>query len=80
MDQCLHRGALRDAYAAGSITPCHISATIGEVVAGKKPGRTSPAERILCVPLGTGAMDIAVAAVAYRRALERGFGRGFAFA
>ena len=80
MEQCLHRGALRDAVAAGSITPRQISATIGEVVAGKKPGRTSPAERILCVPLGTGAMDIAVAAVAYRRALERGLGRGFAFA
>lgn len=80
VEQCLHRGALRDMAAAGRITEQNIQATIGEVVAGKKPGRTSPAERILCVPLGTGAMDIAVATMAYRRALERGLGQPFAFA
>jgi alanine dehydrogenase len=78
-EQCLHRGALRDVHAAGRVTEQTIYATIGEVLAGKKPGRTSPAERILCVPLGTGAMDIAVATVAYRRALERGLGQPFAF-
>lgn len=80
VEQCFHRGALRDVHAAGKITERHIHATIGEMVAGKKPGRTSPTERILCVPLGTGAMDIAVATVAYRRALERGLGQPFAFA
>jgi ornithine cyclodeaminase/alanine dehydrogenase len=80
LDQCLHRGALRDVYATGRITERNVHATIGEVVAGTKPGRTSPAERILCVPLGTGAMDVAVATVAYRRALERGLGQRFAFA
>ncbi len=80
MEQCLHRGALRDVYAAGKMSERDVYATIGQVVAGKKPGRASPAERILCVPLGTGAMDIAVATVAYRRALERGLGQPFAFA
>lgn len=80
VEQCLHRGALRDVHAAGKITERQIHATIGEMVAGKKPGRTSPTERILCVPLGTGATDIAVATVAYRRALERGLGQSFAFA
>jgi ornithine cyclodeaminase/alanine dehydrogenase len=80
VEQCLHRGALRDVHAAGGISEQRIYATIGEVVAGRKPGRTSPTERILCVPLGTGAMDIAVATVAYRRALERGLGQPFAFA
>jgi ornithine cyclodeaminase/alanine dehydrogenase len=79
VEQCLHRGALRDVCAAGKMSERDICATIGQVVAGKKPGRTSPAERILCVPLGTGAMDIAVATVVYRRALERGLGRPFAF-
>jgi ornithine cyclodeaminase/alanine dehydrogenase len=80
VEQCLHRGALRDVAAAGRITEHGLSATIGEVVAGRKPGRTSDTERILCVPLGTGAMDIAVATVAYRRAVERGIGQQFAFA
>jgi len=50
------------------------------LIPSQKPGRTSPTERILCVPLGTGAMDIAVVTVAYRRALERGLGQPFAFA
>jgi ornithine cyclodeaminase/alanine dehydrogenase len=80
VEQCLHRGALRDVHAAGRLTERNLHATIGEIVAGKKPGRTSPTERILCVPLGTGAMDIAVATMAYRRALERGLGQRFAFA
>ena len=65
---------------AGKITAQHISATIGEVVAGKKPGRTSSTDRILCVPIGTGAMDIAVATVAYQRALEARKGERFTFA
>ncbi len=80
VEQCLHRGALRDVAAAGKIAERHLHATIGELVAGKKPGRTSPAERIICIPLGIGAHDIAVATVAYRRALERGLGRRFSFA
>jgi ornithine cyclodeaminase/alanine dehydrogenase-like protein (mu-crystallin family) len=80
VEQCLHRGALRDVHALGRITEQGIYATIGEVVAGKKPGRTSPTERILCIPLGTGAMDIAVATVVYRRARARGLGQPFAFA
>jgi ornithine cyclodeaminase/alanine dehydrogenase len=77
--QCLHRGALRELAEAGRITERNIHATIGEVVAGKKPGRTSPDERILCVPIGTGAMDIAVAAVAYERATAKGLGGEFRF-
>jgi len=77
--QCLHRGALRELSEAGKITEKHIYATIGQVVAGKKPGRTSASERILCVPIGTGAMDIAVATVVYQRALEGQSGERFTF-
>ena len=54
-------------------------ATIGELAAGKKSGDISENERILCVPIGTGAMDIAVAAVASRRAREKGLGGYFKF-
>jgi ornithine cyclodeaminase/alanine dehydrogenase len=80
VEQCLHRGALRDVAAAGKLTRDDLYATIGELAAGRKPGRISAEERILCVPLGTGAMDIAVATIAYRRALERGIGVRFDFA
>jgi ornithine cyclodeaminase/alanine dehydrogenase-like protein (mu-crystallin family) len=77
--QCLHRGALKELNEAGKITEKQIYATIGEVVAGKKPARSSATERILCIPIGTGAMDIAVATVAYQRAVAKGLGRTFAF-
>ncbi len=77
--QCLHRGALKALSEAGKISQQHIYATIGEVVAGKKPARGNAAERVLCIPIGTGAMDVAVATIAYQRALEKGMGRPFAF-
>jgi ornithine cyclodeaminase/alanine dehydrogenase len=77
--QCLHRGALRELSEAGRITEKTIYATIGEVVAGKKPGRGSAAQNTVCIPIGTGAMDIAVATLAYQRALEKGRGGHYAF-
>ena len=54
-----------------------IHATIGEVVAGLKPGRESAAERIVAVPIGMSICDIALAQLAYRRAVDRGIGRPF---
>lgn len=79
VEQCLHRGALMELNKTGKITKENISATIGELAAGKKEGRTTPAERILCVPIGTGALDIAVATVALRKAGEQGIGGKFTF-
>ena len=72
-------GILINLHEAGKISERNFAATIGEVVAGKKPGRTSPTERLLCIPIGTGAMDIAVATVALQRAGEKGLGGTFAF-
>jgi len=77
--QCLHRGALKELSERGKITEKNIYATIGEVAAGKKRGRTSDKERLLCIPIGTGAMDVAVATVVYQRALEKELGEKFTF-
>ena len=77
--QTMHRGALRDVVESGKITERDISATIGEIVAGKKKGIETPQQRIVCVPIGTGAMDIASAYVVYQRAKERGIGTEFSF-
>lgn len=78
--QCLHRGALAHLNAEGKITEKDIYATIGELAAGKKTGKEKDSERILCIPIGTGAMDIAVATQVYRRALENNIGNKFTFA
>ncbi|MBP1777620.1 MAG: putative ornithine cyclodeaminase, mu-crystallin, partial [candidate division NC10 bacterium] len=77
--QCLHRGALKELTEAGKISERNIYSTIGEIVAGKKPARSAASDRILCIPIGTGAMDITVATLAYQRAQEKGLGGRFAF-
>ena len=77
--QCLHRGALKELNEKGEITKDSIYATIGEVAAGKKRGRTSDKDRILCIPIGTGAMDVAVATIVYQRAVKEGLGGKFEF-
>jgi alanine dehydrogenase len=79
VEQCMHRGAMKELSAAGRITPESVYATIGEIVAGRKPVPDLSKERILCLPVGTGAMDVAVATVAMRRAREKGAGSSFAF-
>lgn len=77
--QTMHRGALKSVVDQGKFTEEMISSTIGEIVAGKKGGRIQPNERIVCVPIGTGAMDVAVATRVYEKACQRGIGGSFVF-
>jgi alanine dehydrogenase len=77
--QCLHRGALKELNQEGKITEDSIYATIGEIAAGRKKGRDTEKDRILCIPIGTGALDVAVATVVYRKAVEKGVGEEFSF-
>ena len=49
-------------------------ADLGEIVAGIKPGRRSPAERTMAINLGLALDDMAVAPQIYQRAIERGIG------
>lgn len=51
-----------------------IYATVGELVAGKKPGRKDPGERTMTCNLGLALDDVATAPIVYRRAVERGVG------
>ena len=77
--QCLHRGALHDVVEDGKLDESGIYATIGEVAVGAKPVTDAANERIVCIPIGTGAMDIAVAGIVYKRALEKGLGGTYSF-
>ena len=52
-----------------------IYADLGEIVAGKKPGRQNDSERIMSMNLRLALEDIAVAIHIYRMALEKGVGR-----
>jgi ornithine cyclodeaminase/alanine dehydrogenase-like protein (mu-crystallin family) len=66
-EQCTHLGELRSFAEAGQLTKEDVHAEIGETVAGLKSGRESVDEFILVVPIGLGALDIALARVAYDR-------------
>lgn len=58
----------------GAIGPDHIRAEIGEILAGKHPGRTTPDELTVFKSLGLAVEDLAAAEYVVRRALETGAG------
>jgi ornithine cyclodeaminase/alanine dehydrogenase-like protein (mu-crystallin family) len=62
----------------GRITDGHIVAEIGEVFAGRHPGRTGPHEITLFKSLGQAAEDVAAARFAYERARDRQIGQTIA--
>ncbi len=51
-----------------------VYATLGELVAGKRPGRERAEERTIACNLGLALDDMATAPIIYRRALEMGIG------
>jgi len=78
-------GALAEAgdlllpMAEGAITPAHIQGEIGEVLAGKIPGRTNEREITLFKSLGMAVEDVATAHHVYTRAREMGVGEEISF-
>lgn len=61
----------REGYFAQTPKPY---ADLGEIAAGKKPGRETASERIIAVNLGIALSDMAVAIRVYQRAIERSIG------
>jgi ornithine cyclodeaminase/alanine dehydrogenase-like protein (mu-crystallin family) len=51
-----------------------VSADLGELVCGQKPGRQSETERTITANLGMGMEDVVTAALVFSRAVERGLG------
>lgn len=60
----------------GVVTEGHITGELGELAAGAVAGRSSQREVTLFKSLGMAVEDVAAAHLAYRRATERGLGRG----
>ncbi len=74
LEQCATIGDLHHALDAGVMTRGEVHAELGEIVAGRKPGRQSESEIIFFDSSGVALGDVAAAAVVYERALERGGG------
>ena len=67
--QALVMGDLHHAIAAGACDAAHVHAELGELVVGKKPGRTDSNEITLFDSTGVAIQDVAAAAWAYERAV-----------
>ncbi len=74
LEQCAEIGDLHHALVAGAVTREHVHATLGEVVAGIKPGRTDDDAITLFDSTGMGLQDVAAAVAIYQRALAAGAG------
>ena len=72
--QCAEAGELHHALEAGMISAADVHGEIGEVLAGRKPGRRSAQETIIYDATGTALQDTAGAIVVYEKALGRGLG------
>jgi alanine dehydrogenase len=77
-DQCVVMGDLHHAIVAGVCTRDDVHAELGEVVAGKKPGRTSSNEITIFDSTGMALQDVAAAIAVYEAVRLQG-GSTFSF-
>ncbi|MFQ5887642.1 MAG: alanine dehydrogenase, partial [Candidatus Hydrothermarchaeales archaeon] len=73
--QAVHSGEINVPLSKGIITKDDIYASLGEVVAGKIPGRTSEEGITVFDSTGLAIQDIAAGKLAYEKALEAGVGQ-----
>ena len=69
LEQCATIGDLHHALQAGAVTMADVHAELGEVVAGKKAGRTSEDEVIVFDSTGMALEDVAATAIVYEKAV-----------
>ncbi|HKA22069.1 MAG TPA: ornithine cyclodeaminase family protein, partial [Blastocatellia bacterium] len=74
LEQCASIGELHHALHVSLTTKENVHAELGEVIAGKKSGRTSDDQIIIFDSTGTALQDVAAAAIVYERAVSLGTG------
>jgi alanine dehydrogenase len=72
--QASHSGEINVALARKELTREQIYGSLGEIVAGKKPGRVAPEEITVFDSTGLIIQDLALGQAVYQRARERGLG------
>lgn len=80
IEQCVAIGELHHAIDAGLMTRDQARGELGEVIAGRKPGRLSDAEVVIFDSTGMALQDAAAAVAVYERATRQGAGVPFNFA
>jgi alanine dehydrogenase len=74
IEQCASMGDLHHAMNAGVVKTEDVHAELGEVVAGRKPGRESAEEVIIFDSTGMALQDVAATALIYEKAIREGVG------
>jgi ornithine cyclodeaminase/alanine dehydrogenase-like protein (mu-crystallin family) len=74
LEQCLTIGDLHHAVKAGAVRAAGAHATLAEIVAGQKPGRTSDSDITIFDSTGTATQDVAAALRIFERAKARAAG------
>ena len=80
LEQCATIGELHHALDADVIKRDEVYGELGEVIAGGKPGRTSPEEIIIFDSTGMALQDVVTAAAVYEKAVRKGTGIRIDFA
>ncbi len=70
IDQCAAMGDLHHALDAGTMRIESVHAELGEIVAGRKPGRESAEEIIIFDSTGMALQDVATSAIVYEKAVR----------
>ncbi len=76
-EQCTHSGEINVPWSDGTLSDGDLYAEIGEIVAGKRPGRTSADGVTVFDSTGLAIQDVATAHVVYERAREEDNGTAF---
>jgi alanine dehydrogenase len=77
LEQCATIGDLHHALEAGVVVRDDVHAELGEVIAGRKKGRSSDDDVIVFDSTGLALEDVAAAAIVYERAVRDGRGERF---
>jgi alanine dehydrogenase len=80
LEQCAVIGDLKLALQRGLMTRADVHAELGEIIAGRKPGREAREEITIFDSTGTALQDVAAAALVYERAVNPGRGVRLNFA
>jgi len=67
LEQCLHVGEIHHGVANGHLRPDDVHAELGQIIAGRRPGRTSASEITIFDSTGTAIQDLAAAMLVYRK-------------
>lgn len=80
LEQCTRVGELHHAIEEGLMKESDVHSELGDIIAGRKPGRTNDQEITIYDSTGTALQDVAVAAAIYEKAIKMGRGMEFPLA